>query len=364
MKKIKKLKIKNKLQNLYYINNPKQFNLLFDIVSNNLKSYTIKLRSQQCLETLTWIYAQTQILDRINARLKTRIYWIFNNIHKYPKCANQNCSNILGEIQNISDGYNGGYCSRHCAKSDPIRILHKQQKFEKKHGKGITCPQKLPNVKKKISDSLSNMSLESRKHVNESIRQTWLSKSKEQIDQIVIQRKKTSLDKYGVEVPSQTINARKHLSKIMASEDVQQKIISTKKRNGTINSSKLEDDVYKKLCMYFSQNDIIRQYRSDVYPFNCDFYIKSLDTYIECNFNWTHGGHWFNANSKEDQEKLKIWKNKGTKFYMTAIDVWTNRDQYKLKIANDNHLKYIVFWKPNELDSWILSLQLNNKNNE
>lgn len=209
MKKIEKLKIPDKLQNSYYKNNPTQFDLLFDLVSNNLRSYTIKLRSRQYIRTLIWIYVQTQILDDIEATLKTRIYWIFNDIHEYPKCANPNCSAKLGEVQNISDGYNGGYCSSHCAESDPIRRLHKQEKFEQEHGKGITCPQKLLNVRQKISKSLSNMSQEAREHTNELLRQSWSNKSHERIHQIVNQRKQTSLKKYGVEVPSQTIAARK-----------------------------------------------------------------------------------------------------------------------------------------------------------
>ena len=74
----------------------------------------------------------------------------------------------------------------------------------------------------------------------------------------------------------------------------------TKRLNGTFNTSKPEEDAYVLLCDHFSKDDVIRQYYSEKYPFNCDFYIKSLDTYIECNFNWTHGGHWFDENNEED----------------------------------------------------------------
>ena len=358
MKKIEKLEILDKQQNTYYLSNPKQFDILFDIVSNNIRTYTIKLRSRQHFRTLVWIYVQTQMLDDIEATLKTRIYWIFNNIHEYPKCANPNCTNKLGEVQNISDGYNGGYCCQHCAESDLIRRSRKQEKFEKEHGKGITCPQKLPDVRQKISKSLSNMSKELREHTNELLRQSWANKSKERIQQISNQRKQTSLDKYGVEVPSQRIDAREHMSHIMASENVQRKIIASKKKNGTINTSKPEDQSYELLCSHFSKDDVIRQYRSDVYPFNCDFYIKSIDTYIECNYNWTHGKHSFDPNSKEDQNIVDKWKSKGTKFYLIAIDVWTVRDVKKREYAEKNKLKYLVFWKLEELEKWISLLKV------
>lgn len=87
---------------------------------------------------------------------------------------------------------------------------------------------------------------------------------------------------------------------MIASNKVQQKIIAAKKKNGTVNSSKPEEKSYELLCSHFSKEDVVRQYHSDVYPFNCDFYIKSIDTYIECNYNWTHGGHWFDESNEED----------------------------------------------------------------
>jgi hypothetical protein len=85
----------------------------------------------------------------------------------------------------------------------------------------------------------------------------------------------------------------------------------------------------------------------------CDFYIKHLDIFIECNFHWTHGGHWFDANSEYDINKLNIWKNKNTKFYNTAIDVWTRRDIMKYNMAKTNNLNYVVFWNLTEFNNWI-----------
>ena len=70
------------------------------------------------------------MLDDIDASLKTRIYWIFNDIHDYVKCANPNCTNKLKEVQNIADGYNGGYCSRHCSANDPCKQQRIKSQFE------------------------------------------------------------------------------------------------------------------------------------------------------------------------------------------------------------------------------------------
>ena len=102
-------------------------------------------------------------------------------------------------------------------------------------------------------------------------------------------------------------------------EEMQAHRDATHRKNKTFKTSKKEDEAYKVLCKKFGEDDVIRQFKSDVYPFNCDFYIKSLDLYIECNFSWTHGGHWFDSSSKEDLEKLEKWKSKKTKYYDNAI---------------------------------------------
>jgi len=115
--------------------------------------------------------------------------------------------------------------------------------------------------------------------------------------------------------------------------------------------SKSENKSYNVLKEKYS--DIIYQYKSDLYPFNCDFYIPSLNLYIECNYHWTHGGHPYNENNKKDQNQLKNWKEKNTKFYNNAINTWTIRDVNKRNIAKQNNLNYIEFWSLKELKTWL-----------
>lgn len=83
----------------------------------------------------------------------------------------------------------------------------------------------------------------------------------------------------------------------------------TMHKNKSYKTSSLENVCYKELCIIFDENNIIRNYMSKDYPFKCDFYIISLDLYIECNFHWTHGGHWFDALNKDDLNKANKWKN-------------------------------------------------------
>ena len=105
----------------------------------------------------------------------------------------------------------------------------------------------------------------------------------------------------------------------------------------------------------FDINDIIRQYNDKIrYPFNCDFYIKSLDLFIECNYFWTHHNHYYNENDTTDKIELKRMVNLSNthKFYKCAITVWTKTDLLKRDTAINNKLNYIVFWNYTEFEKW------------
>ena len=134
-------------------------------------------------------------------------------------------------------------------------------------------------------------------------------------------------------------------------KEILEKAYQTKKNNKSFNSSSIEDIYYKILCIKYSASNVIRQYKEERYPFACDFYIKSLDLFIELNLNWTHGGHKFNVNDEQDKQKLILWqeKAKSSDFYKKAIDVWTRLDPEKFAYAEKNHLNYKVYYSEDEL---------------
>lgn len=129
------------------------------------------------------------------------------------------------------------------------------------------------------------------------------------------------------------------------------KINITKRINNSYNKSNEEDVSYKLLI--YKYPDVIRQYRSNVYPFSCDFYIPSIDTYIECNYHWTHGKHPFNEHNIDDINTLNNWKSHNSKFYNNAVITWTVRDVNKRNIAKQNNLNFIEFWNTDELIKWL-----------
>lgn len=170
-------------------------------------------------------------------------------------------------------------------------------------------------------------------------------KSSFEVPEIKDKISKSIYDKYGV-----------HL--IGKSAIVQHKTLETKRRNKSFSSSKPEELMYDLLCAKFGSDDVERQFKSNVYPFNCDFYVKSLDLYIELNASWTHGGHWFDSESLDDNLKLNKWLDKNSEYYNDAILTWTKRDLLKRQTALENNLNYLVFWDCNlkDFNNWLLSI--------
>lgn len=125
--------------------------------------------------------------------------------------------------------------------------------------------------------------------------------------------------------------------------DTSKKRYETMKRNHTFNTSKPEEEMYKKLCEEYGVENIRRQYKEERYPYACDFYIPSEDLFIELNFHWTHGGMLYEENNPQCQEKLKEWEEKAktSKYYLDAIITWTIRDVNKRRCAKKNNLNYL-----------------------
>ena len=125
-------------------------------------------------------------------------------------------------------------------------------------------------------------------------------------------------------------------------------IIDTKRKRGTFNYSKPEEDYYEYLLTLYSKDDIVRQYKdSSRYPFNCDFYIKSKDLFIECNYTWLHEDHPFDKNNTDDLIKLnyKLEKSKKSKYHAYAVKVWTEIDPLKLTTFRKNKLNFMIVYK-------------------
>lgn len=152
---------------------------------------------------------------------------------------------------------------------------------------------------------------------------------KENQKEIKIKYKQTCLEKYGVEYAAQ-------------SQEIKEKIIESKRRNHTFNTSKPEEELYLYIKEKFPL--VKRQYKDKIrYPYNCDFYIPELDYFIELQGYYTHNTHPYNPNSISDQVLVERYKEKyGPK--CQAITIWTIKDPEKRECAKHNHLNFKEVW--------------------
>jgi len=319
------------------------------------------------------------VLNKYNLTLQELCYRIKNNIplDEVFKC------NYCGKkiVLRKKDKYYKKFCNCTCANS----YRNKSQEFKNKRKQtwlnkyGVDFPVKLQTTqdkrKRTCMEKYGVNSPVKSKEVHNKIEATCLKKYgvkhyaqtkeyrnfvKANHNKLVEKAKVTCLKKYGVEHYSKTQEYKdkmKHYNTV-----IQQKIYDTKKVNNSFTKSKQEEKVYKLLLTKFTKEDIERQYKSKLYPFNCDFYIKSIDLYIEYNGNWTHGPELFNIDNVEHLKLLNYWKNKinelnfkGKKkdYFKIAIYVWTDLDVRKLKAFKDNNLNYKIFWNIKEVEDWI-----------
>ena len=158
--------------------------------------------------------------------------------------------------------------------------------------------------------------------------------------------------------------------RMVQTKEVQQRISDTKRRNNSFHISSWEAMLTEKLSNLFP--DLKTQYKDKRYPFHCDFYIPSLDLFIECNFHWTHGRRPFNPNNEKDMAQLRHWEELGRsatsvrdkgQYYKNAITTWTDLDVRKRIIAEQNGLNYLVFYFLKDAIKWVEEYPLEIKDN-
>jgi hypothetical protein len=162
---------------------------------------------------------------------------------------------------------------------------------------------------------------------------------KERLDSIMDKVRQTNMSRYGASVYTQSDEYKQNV------DDIQSRIIATKRQNGVLNTSSVEEHVK-------GFDDFESQYNKDArYPYLCDFYDKDRDLFIEVNASWTHGYHWYDA--ENDANTCKKWKAKSKKsdYYANALDVFTKRDVEKRECARVNNLNYVTLWDSDGMDA-------------
>lgn len=307
-------------------------------------------------------YLESRFNDSIPFRSYSElIYRIFYKIEERPKCPI--CGNPLKYV-GFKEGYQK-YCSYKCALKDPEFIQHKIQSAKETkrrlYGNENYCnSNKIKETKKERYGDPGFNNSDKAKETNLVKYGTTSPLGNKQLRRIGEETKirrygdpnynnrekyvETMVSSYGVHNSYQLPEVRKKIDREKASE--------TKRKNKTFNSSKQEDHLYQILTELYGKNDILRQYKdSERYPWSCDFYIKSLDLFIELQGFFTHGGHPFDKTNYEDlQRKSELeekWNCTKSKLYIIALNVWCNTDIKKRNLAKDNGLNYIEIFKLN-----------------
>lgn len=268
------------------------------------------------------------------------------------KCSNNN----KGVSKLKKESYIRKYGVDNPAKAEPVKDKIKQTNLERY---GVENVFQSPTVREKCVNTcierygVSNAAKTDM--VQNKMKQTFLEKYgvKNPTQSPIVQEKvkKTYLEKYGVEHPWKLNEENNPLG--LDIEFPKDKGLKTMRENKSIGSSKMEKELELKLRELFP--DLRTQYKSELYPFKCDFYIPSLDLYIEYNGIWTHGGCFYDKNNEDNRNTLEMWKQRSehSRFYQNAINTWTQGDILKLNTAIENNLNYVAWFNKEQAYDWI-----------
>jgi len=329
-------------------------------------------------------YLDNRFSDISNS-YKEIIFRIKLHIEQLPKCP------VCGkDIHLDNHNHYRDHCSQYCSRHD-INVLKKdEQTREIKYGNkhfvnkekrfktnleryGDFCPVRSKDVKDKMYNTklkkYGNGYFCNQEKSENTCLEKYGAKTPLHLKEVHQKSKQTCINKYGVEKPLQNdlfkekfketclkrYGVEHHMKSNIIKEkfnwnEINKKANKTKHKNHSFKISRKEQESF--LLIKEKYTDVDYQYRSELYPFYCDFYIPSLDLYIECNYHWTHGGKPYEG-TEDDNKILQGWKNKNTSYYNNAINCWTIRDVNKRNIAKENKLNWIEFWNIEELKLWL-----------
>ena len=384
---------------------------LIEYLTDNSGEYNKRI-NRKYLEThdLNILHILYNVYDDLSE--KTPVYEIYyrlkNNLKKRPVCI------ICGKPVKYTSGHYAKFCSKECQYSDLGKKITKEIKIKSNLEKyGVEHTSQLKEVTDKRTKSRADHVNEIQQHVRESLYKKYGAYDVMHIPHILQKIKNTNLKKFGVEFPLQQLkkenseiyqkisqtcinkfgvdsplknkevrekikqtNIQKYgVDNPLKNKEIREKIKQTNiqkygvdnplknkeiwkksQDNRQISSkSKLENNFLNYLKLKYEPDDIITQYKSKEYPYYCDFYIKSINLYIEIQGHWTHNDHPFDINNLNDQLIMNKWRTKSLsdKYYKNALNTWTIKDVEKRNTAIQNNLNYLEIFGKTDLNKYI-----------
>lgn len=234
------------------------------------------------------------IKNRFNnsSSIEENLYWLYNNLTQRPVC--KVCGNYV-KFHNFINGYNN------------------------------TCSHSCKNLYPPTREKLIN----------------------------------TNLKKFGVKFPLESKEIKDKCYKTL-SKRIQENYYNSPKSEVTVYSSKGEHIIFDILKKHYQ--DVLQYYRDKRYRnktgycWECDFYIPSIDVFIEYQGFISHGNHPFNENDENDIKRLKYlydrFNNENIKdsskgIIASEINCWAKNDIIKRTVAKKNNLRYVELFEKN-----------------
>lgn len=250
------------------------------------------------------------------------------------------------------------YCSMKCRSADPEFLDKYRESWYANYDKNMKICSKSWFGTKRHKEALIEKYGTTNLMEVESIRQKQLNTIQKrygvectfQIPEVIEKSKQTCKEKYGVDNYAKT-DEFKSMFTSKFNKQRAKKYYATMKRVGFKGNTSTEE---LKLLAYIQQYfDVESPYRSDDYPFNCDFYLPELDTYIEYQGFFTHGTEPYNGRKKQHKEIVKQLSKKTDWASKLKLKEWTKVDPLKRKTAKINKLNYVEWWSLEEGYDWI-----------
>ena len=241
---------------------------------------------------------------------------------------------------------------------NPTTWIGRKRALFTKYCSNPSCYNNSSETKEKKRESLKTHEEENKKRMIDKYGVEYNSQRKEQIEK----RKETLIEKYGTtnlhDVPEfekkskDTIMKKTGYDSYFKIPEVRKLAYEQLLNDSITGKSKKEDSVYDML-VELGYNDAIRHYISDDYPYPCDFYIPSLDMYIEY-----HGSQYHNkraylgtsedikeANELLDKDKKRCEETRRNKSpYFSIFNTWANIDCKRRNTVNERKLKYLELY--------------------
>lgn len=117
--------------------------------------------------------------------------------------------------------------------------------------------------------------------------------------------------------------------------------------------SQLEQEFMDYLDLYHISYKYRYYDETGKYPYECDFYLPTLNMFIEINGTALHDTHIFDPNNENDIKQLEYYKSRiDSSWYQSKVRIWL-KDYEKQQTAIKNNLNYKIIWTKQDIEKFI-----------